>query len=142
MKPERTGYSIPIDSKTVWVQLGISAFRKEVVGTFPITKQSDLKRHSIYEIDLNQFPCEVLNFIVECISPEVLRAIPDDLQPPTYAEVITIDEWEPYVIISILGHELNQIIKFENGIIKVHHFNDRFSANRPGITYKFEAIGE
>lgn len=103
MKPERTGYSYPIDSKTVWVQLGISAFRKEVAKTFPITKQSDFRKHSIYDVDLSRFPCAVLNFIVECISPEILRNMPDDLQPPDNAEAITIDEWEPYVVISIVG---------------------------------------
>jgi len=140
--PEKTGYSLPLDDKSVWAQLGISVFRKEVINNFPRLKKSDIRKNIIYEIDFTQFPSDTPNFVVECIHSSILDTIPSEMHPPDDANVIIIDEWEPNVVITILGHKHNQLIHFENGIVKVHHFNDRFSANRPGITYNWEAIGE
>ena len=119
----------------------MSAFRKEVFYKFPRLKSSEKKKYRLYEVDFTQFPSEVLNFVVECIHPNVLETIPIEMNPPDDARLVTIDDWEPYVVITILGHNHNQLIQFENGKIKVHHFNDRYSANRQGTTYKWEAIG-
>ena len=141
MKAEKTGYSVPIDDISVWTQLGISVFHKSVIKSFPDLKDSD-KKHVLYELDLTQFPSEYPNFVVECIHPEILEVIPDEMNPPNNANVIIINDWEPYVVITILGHDENQLVQITNGNFSVHHFNERYSAKRKGITYRWVAIGE
>jgi hypothetical protein len=92
LKPEKTGYSLPLDDRSVWTQLGISAFRKEVLSSFPILKPSDIRKYQIYEIDFAQFPSDVLNFVVECVHPSMIDNIFMEFAPPDDAQVITIDD--------------------------------------------------
>lgn len=142
MKAEQTGCSISLDDKSVWVQLGISVVRKSVIDNFPILKNRDKRENKIYELDLTKFPSDTLNFVVECIHPEILVNIPSEMNPPEKSEIIIINDWEPYVVITILGHENNQLIQIMNGTIRVRHINERYSASRKGVTYNWEAIGE
>lgn len=122
-------------------QLGLSMLRKSALSTEPPVKSRDQKGHShLQEINLDAFPSEALNFVVELIEPdcEELLHLPE-LQPPPDAHVVVLRTFQPWVIFTTLGHDHNLLVRPAPAGFIASHFNSRFSANRPGQQYRYEA---
>jgi hypothetical protein len=91
-------------------------------------------------ISVDPLPAKVINLVVELIHRDQrqLMEIPG-VQPPEYAILQCVELGDLLVVITVLGHDSNLLVRpTENGI-QVSHYNDRYSASRPGVTYSFEA---
>ena len=117
---------------------------KKILGNIPPLKKRDIKKAlEIKEIDVNNFPSQILNIIVEFLNPldaEILKHTEN--MPPPKSTIELIKSFEPWIILTILGYSDNLLIKTEDTKIIVKHFNSRYSANKNGITYRFEAVGD
>jgi hypothetical protein len=132
---------IPLANFHGWFQLGISMIRKSSIERQPCLKGKDQRGgNRVYLIDLEKFPSGTLNIVAELIEPaeEPLLNL-QTLQPPPDAETRVLKHFEPWLVLTILGHDHNLLIRpAENGI-SVEHYNSRFSASRPGQQYQWEA---
>ena len=117
-------------------------FLKSALPSNPELKSRD-KKHQIRYIDIDKFPSEALNLVVDLLGPnrrELFEA--DDMRPPEDAQVIEITSSKPWLFITVLGHEHNLLISpyyGGSGGVTCRHFNKRYSANSPGSHYGYEA---
>ena len=132
---------IPLANFHGWFQLGISMIRKSSLGRQPCLKGKDQRGgNKTYLIDLEKFPSGTLNIVAELIEPaeEPLLKL-QTLQPPPDAETRVFKHFKPWVVLTILGHDHNLLIRpAENGV-SVEHYNSRFSASLLGQQYQYEA---
>lgn len=143
-RPDYRRRYLPLDSFRGLHQLGISMVRKSELRKNPCLKpRTRRKALTLQEIDLEDYPSEILNIVVELLEPGRQEFIASkDIAPPPDATMTIIDAIEPWLVLTILGHEHNLLIEPKGSTIIVHHFNARYSANHPGVEYKFEAYGE
>ncbi len=135
-KPKPIKAHLPLEQFKGWYPLGPGMILKSSLNSSPKLKNRDSK-HLVYEIDINQFPSEALNLVVDILEPnrDDLLAC-DTMSPPHNAHIIKITTSKPWLIITILGHDHNLLISpYDNGQsqgVTCRHINDRYSANRPG----------
>lgn len=106
----------------------------------PLTKRHVRKAMEIREIDLELFPNDSINVIVEFFETgNLLKTLTKEYPPPPNANTIVIDCIEPWIVLTVLGHKNNLLVKPNEDGFRVFHYNDRFSLNRKGIEYLYEA---
>ncbi len=107
-----------------------------------LTKRDGKKAVTLKEVDLEAYPSEIINIVVEFLEPSKLELLKsEDVVPPPDATVFVIDSIEPWIVLTALGHKHNLLIEPKGSIITVHHFNTRYSVNRRGAQNQFEAYG-
>lgn len=140
-KAEKVGKYLPLDDFKGWRQMGTSMILKSELPKSPCLKKHDLKKAlTLHETDLESYPSEVINIVVEFLEPDKRELMAsEDVAPPPDATILVIESVQPWIILTILGHNHNLLIgPKEDGFI-VHHFNTRYSTNLPGVQYGFEA---
>ena len=142
-KKEYLGKYLPLDNFKGWYQLGTSMIAKSELLKNPCLKERDRKKAlTLQEVDLKAYPSEIINIVVEFLEPskrELLTS--EDVAPPPDATMLVIDSIQPWIVLTILGHEHNLLIKPSEDGFTVSHFNTRYSTNLPGVQYKYEAYG-
>ncbi len=132
----------PLDSFHGWFHLGIGMLLKSSLSANPQLKNRD-KKHQIQFIDIDIFPSEALNLVVDLLEldkQELLHA--GDMQPPVDAHILEFTSNSLLIFVTILGHDHNLLINPYDGDFKgvtCRHFNRRYSANPPGSKCAFEA---
>ena len=142
-KTRRIGKSLPLNEFSTWYQFGTTMFLKESITGYPCLKDRNIRKAlKIIEVNLDNFPSKVLNIVVEIINPNNIDLLKlENLSPPTDAKTYVIDEVQPSIVITILGHDHNLLIKPQIGSFIVSHYNSRFSTNRKGVVFTYEVIG-
>ena len=142
-RKEYLGKYLPLDDFKEWYQLGTSMILKSELLKNPCLMKRDRKKALILqEVDLEAYPSDFINIVVEFLEPGKTELLTSkDVAPPPDATILVISSVQPWIVLTILGHEHNLVIKpKEDGFI-VHHFNSRYSTNLPGVKYRFEAYG-
>jgi len=142
-KTKLVGKSLPLNDFDSWYQFGTTMFIKELVDGYPCLKDRNINNAiKIVPINLNDYPSNTINMVVEMLNPEMKELLKlDHLAPPQDAKSIIIDGINPSIVITILGHDHNLLIKPKTGSFIVSHFNSRFSTNRKDVVYNYEAVG-
>lgn len=129
----------PLNQFHGWLRLGIGMLLKSSIPYNPELKNRD-KKYKIRLIDIDMFPSEALNIIVELLEPnrkELFQT--SDMQPPENAEIIEITSSNPWLFVTILGHNHNLLVSPYNKGVVCRHINKRYTANPPGSHCGFEA---
>ena len=137
------GKYLPLDDFKGWYQLGTSMILKSELLKNPCLKERDQKKAlTVQEVDLEAYPSEVINIVVEFLEPSKRELITsEDVAPPPDATILVINSLQPWIVLTILGHEHNLLIKPKKDGFIVHHFNTRYSTNLPRVKYRYEAYG-
>lgn len=140
-QPQFIGKNLPLKDFTGWYQLGAGMVQKVALSKNPCLKSRDRKDTTVLkEIDLGQFPSSTLNLVVELLHPDSRDLLnSESVRPPLDAHLIVVDAVMPWIILTILGHDHNLLIRPKDKGFVVSHFNSRYSANQPGWQYAFEA---
>jgi len=142
IKKKKIGQYLPLDDFKGWYQLGTSMIEKRLLSGNPCLKTRELRKAlAVQEVDLETFPSGIINMVIEFIDPAYLQSIAEDYEPPKDAKTLIIDAIEPYIVLSILGHHHNLLIRPKEDGFVVSHFNKRYSTNIEGIQYRYEAYG-
>ena len=133
---------VPLSDFNSWHQFGTTMLLKETVPGLPIIEERHHKKATkIEEINLDCFPSETINIVVEIIDPKLISYINyEHLAPPSEGNTIKIKDIQPFIILTMLGHESNLLIKPNQTGFTVSHFNSRFSANRKDVKYRYDAL--
>jgi hypothetical protein len=89
--PRPDGSHLPLDNFKGWYQLGTSMIKKDSISNKPMVRQRDIKKDIyILEIDLDEFPANTINLVVELLEPgrEDLLKIPSLIPPPRSKEYL------------------------------------------------------
>ncbi|MFC1990986.1 hypothetical protein ACFLU9_02410, partial [Chloroflexota bacterium] len=126
-----------------WHQLGISMIAKKKVGTHPPLKARDRKKAArIIELVMGDYPSKTINIVIELASPDFkqyLNRTEVATPPEAVTEVLEFGNFS--LILTVLGHDSNLLVRADKDNIYVSHFNSRFSANKDGVNYSWEALG-
>lgn len=140
-QPRFIGNHLPLKNFEGWYQLGATMVQKSALSKNPNLKSRDRKSQTILkELDLGQFPSNTINLVVELLHPtfqDVLNS--ESIRPPSDAVLVVVDDITPWIILTILGHDHNLLIKPKKKAFEVSHFNSRYSLNKLGQKYYFEA---
>ena len=108
----------------------------------PELKAKD-KKHHLKFVDIDCFPSEALNIVVDLIEVSQKNILQkESMQPPKDALVLEFISNTLMVLVTILGHDHNLLICPYDGDfkgVKCRHFNTRYSASPPGGQVDFEA---
>ena len=132
---------IPLNDFDTWYQFGTTMLTKGSVSNNPSIKDHHFNKSiKIEEINLDDFPSDSINIVVEIIDPKLIDFLKiESLAPPSKAKTIIIKDIQPFIVLTVLGHEHNLLLKpLEDGF-EVSHFNSRFSTNRKDVTYNYIA---
>ena len=142
-RKEYLGKYLPLDDFKEWYQLGTSMMLKSELMRNPCFMKRDRKKAlTLQEIDLEAYPSEVINIVVEFLEPGKSELITSEgLAPPPDATLLVVNSIQPWIVLTILGHEHNLLIKPKADGFIVHHFNTRYSTKLPGVKYRYEAYG-
>ncbi len=141
-KAKLTKKHYPLCQLQGWFNLDFGMLLKSALCNSPELRNRDQK-HQISYVDIDEFPSETLNLVVDLLEPgrqELFLA--DDMLPPKDAQVIEIKSTDPWLFVTILGHDHNLLVSPYDADFKgitCRHFNKRYSANAPGKRYGFEA---
>ena len=140
-RPRLQGKYVPFDDFRGWRQLGFGMVSKEQVARNPTVKAKDRPPKSILDtISLNMMPAETINLVVELLHRDMRSLLElQELQPPEHAILNCLELGDLLVVVTVLGHDSNLLVRPTANGVQVSHYNDRYSANRPGVTYNFEA---
>lgn len=142
IKKNRIGQYLPLDVFKGWFQLGTSMIKKKLLEGNPCLKERERRKAlTVQEVDLEVFPSEIINMVVEFIEPTYLESISKKLKPPKDAKTLIISSIKPHIVLTILGHAHNLLIKPNEEGFVVSHYNNRYSTNIKGIQYRYEAYG-
>lgn len=135
------GKYLPLDGFKGWHQLGIMMANKDTLLENPCVGKHHRKTAiTLQEIGLKSYPSVTINFVVELLESNGLEFITsEDAAPPPDAKVYMIDSIQPWIVLTVLGYEHNLLVKPCKDGVTVSHFNIRYSANRPGVKYEYEA---
>ncbi|MDD5401097.1 MAG: hypothetical protein PHQ93_07925 [Sulfurimonas sp.] len=133
--------SVPLSDFKGFHPLGIVMFTKELIPLFPKAKQKHINK-ALLEIDIDRFPSNTFNLVIEIIEPFKNLVINEDTQYPSDAIVSIRKEMDPWVIFTILGHDNNLLITPSSGGFTLNHFNKRYTANAKDKQYNYEAINK
>lgn len=141
--PNRIRKYLPLEEFEGLYQLGLGmAWKSELMKNPCLKARARNKALALHEVDLEVYPSEIINIIVEFLEPNKKELIMSpDIAPPPDATMVVIDSIKPWILLTILGHEHNLLIKPREDGFVARHFNNRYSANLPGVEYKFEAYG-
>lgn len=138
----KIGQYLPLDDFKGWYQLGTSMIEKSLLKENPCLKKRERsKALTIEEVDLEAFPSDIINMVIEFIGVSYIESISENFKPPKDAKTLIIDSIEPYIVLTILGHHLNLLIRPKEDGFVVSHFSNRYSTNIKGVQYRFEAYG-
>lgn len=137
----KVGTYLPLGAFKGWYQLGVAMILKSSLGYYPPLKAKDNKKHSlIHTIDLEAYPSLSINFVIELLAPDAEHLLmTEGVQPPPNAEVTIIRHFVPWLVLTTLGHDHNQVVLPADKGILLLHLSSRYSANRAGQTYIYEA---
>lgn len=137
------GRYLPLDDFKGCYQLGTNMVGKSELLKNPCFKESHRKKAStLQEVDLGKYPSETINIVVEFLEPSKRQVITSkDVEPPPDATMLVIESIKPWIVLTILGHEHNLLIKPKGDGFIVRHFNSRYSTNLLGVKYRYEAYG-
>ena len=142
-KPKFQGTHVELDNFRGWYQLGVAMIAKEKVETNPPLKASDRKKAArIIELVMGDYPSKTINIVTELISPDFKQFLnrTEVAAPPEAAtEVLEFGNFS--LILTVLGHDSNLLVRADKDSFYVSHFNSRFSANQKGVNYSWEALG-
>lgn len=138
-KAKKQREHVPLANFTGMHQLGMIMLTKDTIPLYPPIKESDFKKANIFEIDIDRFPSDSLNILIEMIEQNKSLVSNQDTKPPENAVVSIIKDFSPWIIISILGHDNNLLVKSEENGFVVNHINKRYSANVEGAEYLYES---
>ena len=139
-KKNKIGQYLPLDDFKGWYQLGTSMIEKSLLKGNPCLRKRDRRKAlTIQEVDLEAFPSEIINMVVEFIELSCLESVSKDFKPPKDAKTLVIDSIEPYIVLTILGHYHNLLIRPKEHGFVVSHCNNRYSTNIKGVQYRYEA---
>jgi len=143
-KAEKVGKYLPLNNFKGWHQVGTSMILKSELLKSPVLAKRDRKKAlTLKEIDLEVYPSEVINIVLEFLEPGKLELLESaDVAPSLDATVIVIDTVQPWIVLTVLGHKHNLLIEPMEDGFTVHHFNTRYSTNLPGVQYQYEVYGE
>jgi hypothetical protein len=140
-KKDKIGQYLPLDKFRGWYQLGTSMIEKYLLKENPCLKNRERKKAlTIQEVDLEVFPRGIVNMVVEFIAPNHFESISKNFKPPKDARTLIIDSVEPYIVLTILGHHHNLLIRPKEDGFVVSHYNNRYSTNIKGVQYRYEAV--
>jgi hypothetical protein len=143
-RPRLVNRVLPLEEFKGWYQLGTAMILRQNLASQPTIRSRDLRGETaIIEIDVEEFPGSVLNLVVELFEPgyEPSRESPETA-PPLDAHVIFVKELDPWIIITVLGHDHNILIRPLADGFRVSHINSRYTANSKGVDYTYEAYGQ
>lgn len=132
---------VPLDKFRGWARLGFAMISKDQLAKNAPVKPKDRKAGSILAtVPIAQLPSETINLFVELLHRDRRHWLETPgVQPPQYAILRCLDLDDLLVVITVLGHESNLLVRPTADGFQVLHYNDRYSANQPGATYTFEA---
>jgi hypothetical protein len=143
-KPKFKGTHVGLDNFKGWYQLGIAMIAKEKIETNPPLKASDQKKAArIIEIVIGNYPSDTINIVTELISSDFkqfLNRTEVATPPKATTEVLEFSNFS--LILTVLGHDSNILVRADKDNFYVSHFNSRFSANQKGVNYSWEAYGQ
>ena len=141
--PRKQGWHLPIDQFKGWYQLGFTMVLKDQLLNNPCVRNRDRKPADILvEVSIRDLPSPTLNIVLELIEPEQFNLLGNpDVAPPHNAVVHVLKLNNPWVVVTILGHEENLLVRPQDNGFVVSHYNTRYSANLPGVEYNYEAYG-
>lgn len=143
IKKNKIGQYLPLDDFKGWYQLGTNMIQKSLLKGNPCVKKRERRKAlTVQEVELETFPSEIINIVVEFIEPSYLESVSKDFKPPKDAKTLVIDSIEPYIVLTILGHHHNLLIRTKEDGFAVAHYNNRYSINIKGVQYRFEVYGE
>jgi len=141
-KPKYVKHHYPLNRFHGWFNLGMGMLLKSSFPYNPELKARD-KKHQIQFIDIDCFPSEALNIVVDLIETDQKNLLQkEDMQPPVDAQVFEFISNNLLIFVTILGHDHNLLISPYNGDFKgvtCRHFNRRYTASPPGGKIDFEA---
>lgn len=142
-KARRDGHSTPLKNFKGLTNLGVAMLSKDVLKKLPKVKNRYFKRNIIYQIDLDIFPLEFINIVVEIVNPNSIILTPyKEMIYPNKSINKIFDFGKVWLIITLLGHEENYLIKPEKQAFKVRHINKRFTANADGNNFIAEVYSK
>jgi hypothetical protein len=142
-RPRFQGLYTPLDKFSGWVQLGITMVSKDRINNNQPLKGRDRKiGNLISEVELISFEANNINLVVELLHEDMYKFLNrPGIQPPEGAVIQTFKLGNLIILITVLGHNNNLLIRpLEDGF-QVSHYNSRYSANAPGVKYTYEAYG-
>ena len=140
-KPKFLGTHIELDNFRGWYQLGIVMIVKEKVKTNPPLKANDRKKADrIIEFVMGDYPSKTINIVTEMIAPDYIQFLNrTEVATPPEATTEVLEFGNLSLILTVLGHDSNLLIRADKDSFYVSHFNSRFSANQKGVNYSWEA---
>lgn len=141
LRPRFEGQYVPLDQFRGWAQLGFAMVSKEQLARNPPLKARDRKPGNILvTVSIAGLPAGAINLVIELLHRDQRQLLEiREVQPPEYAILKCVELGDLLVVITVLGHDSNLLVRPTANGFQVCHYNDRYSANRPGMTYKFEA---
>lgn len=142
-KPRFQGRYVELDNFSGWHQLGVTMIAKEKLETHPPLKASDWKKASrIIPLVMDHYPSQTINMVIELISPDFKQFLNRaELAAPPEATTEVLEFGNFSLILTVLGHDSNLLVRADKDNFYVSHFNSRFSANAEGVNYSWEALG-
>lgn len=139
---KKIGQYLPLDDFKGWYQLGTSLIERSLLEENPCLKtKGHQKALTVQNVDLGTFPSAIINLVIEFIEPNYLEPISKRFKPPKDAEILIIDSIEPYIVLTVLGHNHNLLIRPKEDGFVVSHYNNRYSTNIKGVQYRYETYG-
>jgi len=141
-KAKYVKHHYPLNRFHGWFKLGMGMLLKAALPHDPELKARD-KKHQIQLVDIDCFPSEALNIVVDLIETkrrDLLQT--EDMQPQPDAQIFEFIANNLSILVTILGHEHNLLISPYDGDFKgvtCRHFNKRYTASPKGEQIAFEA---
>ena len=138
-KPKRDGEHFPLVQFSGLFNLGTASISKNIIPKLPKAKKKYFNKYITYELDVESYPSNQINIVSELIEPDYLIPLPEQEQcyPPDSVSKI-FKETKPWLILTILCHEHNLLIKANASTTTFNHYNERFTANKKGQSYSSE----
>ncbi len=138
-KAQKQGAHVPLKNLKGIHNLGIVMFSKSLIPKLPATKDKYFRTGLLYEVDVESFPCEQFNLVVELMETGFeIEATNTEMAYPPDAIIKEFKETKPWLILTVLGHQHNLLVSATDKQTTVNHFNTRFTANANGLGYSSE----
>ncbi len=139
-KPKFEEKHVELQNFRGWHQFGVSMIAKDSLLNKPPLKGRDRKKTvRTIQISMSHFPSKTINMVTEMVSPDFeqyLQSPQVALPPNAVTEVLRFEGFS--VVLTMLGHDDNLLVRPTETGFAVSHYNSRFSANQNGVTYSYE----
>ncbi|PHR71067.1 MAG: hypothetical protein COA66_10110 [Arcobacter sp.] len=139
-KKKKLGESIPLKNFKGLYPLGLNLFDYLSLYTLPNLKAKNIRNDILYEVDIEALPSSTYNIFIEMIDPSTVILNDENMKIPDNAVTLVIKDFEPWIIVTVLGYKENLIANFTNNGVTLNHFNERFTANGEGKQYELEQV--